>query len=133
MGIPCGLISRQHLSKCVFRFAVQNIKGKICSTVISLVVLYGCETWYLKLREGHRLRVFEKRVLRKIFGPKRDEATGGLEKLNKKEAFLICTPQKKNNSRSLSYRQIHSLFQTEFSTQSDLVLSFSTSNILSFP
>jgi hypothetical protein len=39
-------------------------------------VLYGCETWSLTLREEHRLRVFEKRVLRRIFGPKRDEATG---------------------------------------------------------
>jgi hypothetical protein len=37
------------------------------------VVLYGCETWSLTLREQHRLRVFEKRVLRRIFGPKRDE------------------------------------------------------------
>jgi hypothetical protein len=40
-------------------------------------VLYGCETWSLTLREEHRLRVFEKRVLRRIFGPKRDEVTGG--------------------------------------------------------
>jgi hypothetical protein len=41
--------------------------------VISPVVLYGCETWSLTLREEHRLRVFENRVLRKIFGPKREE------------------------------------------------------------
>jgi hypothetical protein len=41
------------------------------------VVLYGCETWSLTLREEHRLRVFENRVLRRIFGPKRDEMTGG--------------------------------------------------------
>jgi hypothetical protein len=40
------------------------------------VVLYGCETWSLTLREGHRLRVFENRVLRRIFGLKRDEVTG---------------------------------------------------------
>jgi hypothetical protein len=40
------------------------------------VVLYGCETWSLTLREEHRLRVFENRVLRRIFGPKRDEVTG---------------------------------------------------------
>jgi hypothetical protein len=39
--------------------------------------LYGCETWSLTLRQKHRLRVFENRVLRKIFGPKRDEVTGG--------------------------------------------------------
>jgi hypothetical protein len=38
--------------------------------------MYGCETWSLTLREEHRLRVFENRVLRRIFGPKRDEVTG---------------------------------------------------------
>jgi hypothetical protein len=45
------------------------------------VVLYGCETWTLTLKEEHRLRVFEKRVLRRIFGSKRDEVTGGRRKL----------------------------------------------------
>jgi hypothetical protein len=49
------------------------------------VVLYGCETWSLTLREEHRLRVFENRVLRRIFGPKRDEVTEELRKLHNKE------------------------------------------------
>jgi hypothetical protein len=49
------------------------------------VVLYGCETWSLTLREEHRLRVFENRVLRRIFGPKRDEVTGEWRKLHNKE------------------------------------------------
>jgi hypothetical protein len=49
------------------------------------VVLYGCETWSLTLREEHRLRVFENRVLRRIFGPKRDEVTGEWRKLNNEE------------------------------------------------
>jgi hypothetical protein len=49
------------------------------------VILYGCETWSLKLREEHRLRVFENRVLRRIFGPKRDEVTGGWRKLLNEE------------------------------------------------
>jgi hypothetical protein len=44
------------------------------------VVLYGCETWSLTLREEHGLRVFENRVLRGIFGPKRDEIIGGWRK-----------------------------------------------------
>jgi hypothetical protein len=48
------------------------------------VVLYGCETWSLTLKEEHRLRVFENRVLR-IFGPKRDEVTGEWRKLHNKE------------------------------------------------
>ena len=55
---------------------LKNIKIKIYRTVILPVVLYGCEAWSLTLREEHRLRVFENRVLRKIFGPKRDEVTG---------------------------------------------------------
>jgi hypothetical protein len=49
------------------------------------VVLYGCETLSLRLREEHRLKAFENRVLRKIFGPKRDEATGEWIKLHNKE------------------------------------------------
>jgi hypothetical protein len=51
----------------------KNLKIKIYKTVILPVVLYGCETWSLTLREEHRLRVFEKRVLNRIFGPKREE------------------------------------------------------------
>jgi hypothetical protein len=49
------------------------------------VVPYGCETWSLTVREEHRLRVFENRVLRRIFGPKRDEVTGGWRKLHNEE------------------------------------------------
>jgi hypothetical protein len=49
------------------------------------VVLYGCETWSLTLREEHRLRVFENKVLRRIFGRKRDEMTGGWRKLHNEE------------------------------------------------
>jgi hypothetical protein len=49
----------------------KTLKIKIYKTVILLVELYGCETWSLTLREEHRLRVFENRVLRRIFGPKR--------------------------------------------------------------
>jgi hypothetical protein len=49
------------------------------------VVLYGCKTWSLTLREEHRLRVFENRVLRRIFGPKRDEVTGGWRKLHNEQ------------------------------------------------
>jgi hypothetical protein len=53
----------------------RNVKVKIYRTIILPVVLYGCESWSLMLREEHRLRVFENRVLRRIFGPKRDEVT----------------------------------------------------------
>jgi len=49
------------------------------------VALYGCETWSLTLREEHRLRVFENRVLREVFGPKRDEVSGVWRKLHNEE------------------------------------------------
>jgi hypothetical protein len=62
-----------------------NIKVKIYKTIILPVMLYGCETWSLTLREKRRLRVFENRVLRSIFGPKRDEETGEWKKLHSGE------------------------------------------------
>jgi hypothetical protein len=51
--------------------------------------LYGCETWSLTLKEKHRLRVFENRVLGRIFGPKRDEVTGGWRKLHNEELHSL--------------------------------------------
>jgi hypothetical protein len=58
------------LSSCLIS---KNLNIKIYKTVIFPVVLYGCETWSLTLGEEHRLRIFENRVLRRIFGPKREE------------------------------------------------------------
>jgi hypothetical protein len=49
------------------------------------MVLYGCETWSLSLKEEHRLKVFENRILRRIFGPKGDEVTRGWRKMRKEE------------------------------------------------
>jgi hypothetical protein len=59
-----------------FRLLSKNLKIRIYKTIILPVVLYRWETLSLTLREEHRLRVFENRVLRKIFGPKRDEVAG---------------------------------------------------------
>ena len=71
----------------------KNLKTKIYRTVILPVVLCGCETWSLTLREERRLRVFESRVLRKIFGSKRDEVTGEWRKLPNEELNdLYCSP-----------------------------------------
>ena len=53
-------------------------------------VLYGCETWSLTLRKERRLRVFENRVLRRVFGPKRDEVTGEWRKLHNEELTQYC-------------------------------------------
>jgi hypothetical protein len=73
----------------------KNIKIRIYKTVILPTVLYGCETWCLTLREDHRLRVFENRVLRRIFGPKRDEVTGDWRKLHNEELHnLYSSPSK---------------------------------------
>jgi hypothetical protein len=63
----------------------KNVKMRIYKSIILPVVLYGCETWSLTLREEYRWRVFENRVLRKIFGPKRDEVIGGWRKLHDEE------------------------------------------------
>ena len=72
-----NLLSSSLLSK--------NLKIKIYRTIILNVVFYGCETWSLTLREELKLRVFENRVLRRIFGPKGDEVTGDWRKLHNEE------------------------------------------------
>ena len=80
-----NLLSSSLLSK--------NLKIEIYKTIILPVVLYGCETWSLTIREERRLRVFENRVLRRIFGPKRDEVTGEWRKLHNEELNdLYCSP-----------------------------------------
>ena len=63
----------------------KNLKIKIYRTIILSVALYGCETWSLTLREERRLRVFENRMLRRVFGPKREEVTGEWRKLHNEE------------------------------------------------
>jgi hypothetical protein len=67
------------------RLLGRNVKVKIYKTIILPVILYECETLSLTLREEHRLRVFENRVLRGMFGPKGDEVTGQWRKLHSGE------------------------------------------------
>jgi hypothetical protein len=67
----------------------KNVKIRIHKNIILIVVLYGCETWSLTLREEHRLRVFEKRVLRRIFGQKRDEVTVCWRKLHNEKLYNL--------------------------------------------
>jgi hypothetical protein len=68
-----------------FRFLSQNLKIKIFRTIILPVVFCGCENWSLTFREARRLKVFENRVLRRLFGPKRKEVTGEWRKLHNEE------------------------------------------------
>jgi len=75
--------SVQNLLSSILLF--KNLKFKIYRTIILPVVLYGCETWSLTLREEHRLRMSENKVLRSIFGSKRDEVTGEWRKLPNEE------------------------------------------------
>jgi hypothetical protein len=67
------------------------VKVRIYKTIILPVVLYWCETWSLRVREEHQLRMFENRVLRRIFGPKRDGVTGGCRKLHNEELHNLYT------------------------------------------
>jgi hypothetical protein len=67
------------------RLLFRNVKVKIYKSIIWPVVLFGCETWSLTVREEHRLRVFENRVLRGIFGSERDEVTAEWRKLHNGE------------------------------------------------
>ena len=81
-GNPCCHSVQNLLSSSLLS---RNLKIKIYRTIILPVVLYGCETWSLTLREERRLRVYENRVLRRIFGPRRDEVTGEWGKLHNEE------------------------------------------------
>jgi hypothetical protein len=69
------------LSSCLL---FKNVKIKIYKSTVLPVVLYGCEIWYLTLREEHRLGMYKNRVLRRIFESKRDEVTEGWRKLHSK-------------------------------------------------
>ena len=91
-----NLLSSSLLSK--------NLKIKIYRTIILPVVLYGCETWSLTMREERRLRVSENRVLRRIFGPMRDEVIGEWRKLHNEELNeLYCSP---NTMRVIQSRRM---------------------------
>ena len=75
------------------RLLSRKLKIKIYRTTILPVVLYECEAWSLTLREERKLRVFENMVLRRIFGPRRDEVTGEWRRLHNEElSDLYSTP-----------------------------------------
>jgi hypothetical protein len=72
-------------------FISKNMQNKTLRPILLPAASYGCETWPLTLREKHRLGAFGNRVLRKIFGPKRNEVTGNGEDYIT-SSFMICTP-----------------------------------------
>jgi hypothetical protein len=76
------------------RLSSKNLKLRICKAIILPVSLYGRKTWFLTLREEHRLRVFENKVLRRIFQPKRDQVTGGRRKPHNEEFRDLCSSQR---------------------------------------
>jgi len=84
----------------------KNLKIKIFRTIISPVVLYGCETWSLTLTEEHILRVFKNRVLGKIFGLKRDEVTKEWRKLHNEKLHQLLfglSDEKEGNGKAISH------------------------------
>ena len=91
MGNACYYSLEKILSSLLLskKFKVNTYK-----TIILPVVLYGCETWSLTLKEEHRLRVFENKVLRKIFGARRDEITGEWRKLHNAELHALYSSPK---------------------------------------
>jgi hypothetical protein len=78
------LATIQSITFCISS-PVKNVKIRTYKAIILPVVLYGCETWSPTLRDDHRQRVFENRVLRRTFGPKKDEMTAGRRKLHNEE------------------------------------------------
>ncbi|KAJ4448827.1 hypothetical protein ANN_00218 [Periplaneta americana] len=102
MGNACYYSVEKLLSSSLLS---KHLKVRIYKTVILPVLLYGCETWTLTLREEHRLRVFENKVLRKIFGAKRDEVTGEWRKLHNTELHaLYSSPDIIRNLKSRRLR-----------------------------
>ena len=86
------------------RLLSKNLKTKIYRTIILPVVSYGCEAWSLTLREERKLRVFENMVLRRIFGPRRDEITGEWRRLHNEELNDLCSSP--NTFRVIKSRRI---------------------------
>ena len=101
-SVCCTVHSAQNLLSS--RLLSKNLKTKIYRTIILPVVLYGFETWSLTLREERELRVFENMVLRRIFGPRRDEVMGEWRKLHNEELNdLYCSP---NIVRVIKWRRM---------------------------
>ncbi|PNF23781.1 hypothetical protein B7P43_G16802, partial [Cryptotermes secundus] len=87
-GNACYHSVQNLLSSCLLS---KNKELEYTKTIILPVALHRCETWSLTLREEYRLRVFENRMLRRLFGPTRDEVTEGWRKLHNEELHNLCS------------------------------------------
>jgi hypothetical protein len=83
--------NKSNLHSLPSRLLYINLKFKLYEAIILLVVLYGCETWYVTLREEHRFEGVQNRVLRRIFGPKREEVAGGWRRPHDEELHNLYT------------------------------------------
>jgi len=90
----------------------KNLKIKIYRTIIVPVVLYGCETWSLTLREEKKLRVFENMVLRRIFGPRREEVTEEWRRLHNEELNDLYSSTSRTPSSAEVKERIELYFYT---------------------
>jgi hypothetical protein len=87
LGKACYHLVQKLLLSCLLS---KNIGIRVYKTIILPIVLNGCETWSFALREEYRLKVFENRLLKRIFGPKRDEMAGGWRNCIMR-SFIACT------------------------------------------
>jgi hypothetical protein len=102
-GNACLTHSPEPLSSYVLS---KNIKIRIYNTVILPMVLYGCETWSLTLTKEHRVRMFEYRVLRRIFGPKRDEVMGEWREMHNEELHDLYSSPSMSSIRIMKVRMM---------------------------
>jgi len=99
-----SLLAIRKLKDCIYGTTILILIYLLTAIIILPFVLYGCETWSLTLREERKLRVFENIVLRRIFGPRRDEVTGEWRRLHNEELNdLYCSP---NTVRVIKWRRM---------------------------
>jgi hypothetical protein len=98
----------------VFLSPLDDLKIETCATIILSVALYGCGTWSLTLKEEHRLSVFENEMLRRLFGPKREEMARGWRRNHNEELHNAHS----SPNMLLTYLLTYSLHGAEYYSKS---------------